>query len=101
MHHPLLRSNPLLIAGFLLFGLLANVAVWKTVAEVNARLLNDQRFSRLWWTMGKSRRLWNEHKRLCPESHWRLYSVASFLAAILFMILVTWSVYVQARVPQY
>jgi prepilin signal peptidase PulO-like enzyme (type II secretory pathway) len=95
MQQPPLHPDPLPIAGFLLFGLLANVAVWRTVAEVNARLPNDQKFSWLWWTIGKYARLWAEHKRFCPGSHWRLYSVVSFLTAILFMILAVWSV----RVP--
>jgi len=95
MQQPALHPNPLLIAGFMLFGLLANVAVWKTVAEVNARLPTDQRFSWLLWTIGKYVRLWNEHKRLCPGSLWRLYAVVSFLMAILFMVLVVSSALAQ------
>ena len=78
----------------MLSGLLANVAAWKLVAEVNARLPQEQKFSWWWWTIGKHVRLWKEHKRLYPESHLRLYSVLSFLMAIVFMILTVSSVQV-------
>lgn len=70
------------------------MAAWKTMAEVNARLPEDQKFSWLWWTIGKHVRLWREHKRLCPASRWRLYLVLSFLMAIVFMILTLLSVHV-------
>jgi hypothetical protein len=86
-----LRPSPALIAAFLFFALLSDVAVWKTVSEVNARLPDDQRFPYLRWTLGKYKRLWMEHKRLCPHSHWRLYSVLSLGLAALFMITVVWS----------
>jgi len=86
VQHQLLQPNPILVTRFLLCGLLANVAVWKVVAEVNARLAEDQKFSWWWWTIGKHVRLWKEHKRLCPESHWRLYSMLSFLTAIVLMM---------------
>jgi hypothetical protein len=72
----------------MLAGLVANVAAWKTMAEANARLPEDQKFSWWWWTLSKYVRLWKEHKRLCPESHWRLYMMLSFVACIVFMILI-------------
>ena len=86
------HPNPALIAGFMLFGLLANVAMWKTVSEVNSHLPEAQRFSWWWWTLTKQMKVWNEHKRLCPNSHWRLYSALSFLLAVVFMILIATSV---------
>ena len=79
MQTKLLQPNPFLVAGFLLCGLAANVGVWKMVAEVNARLPEAGKFSWLWWTWGKYMRLWREHKRLCPESHWRGFSGACSL----------------------
>jgi hypothetical protein len=88
----LLHPNPFLVAGFLLCGLIANVAVWKLVAEVNARLPEADKFSWLWWTWGKHMRLWREHKRLCPESHWRRFLVLAFSAAILLMFLIVFFV---------
>lgn len=87
MQLPSLQPNRFLIAGFVWFGLLAHVAFWKTVTEVNTRLPDDQKFSRWWWTIKKHVRLWKEHKRLCPQSHWRLYLVLSLLTALVFMIL--------------
>ena len=83
----LLQPNPYLIVDFLLFAFLTNVAVWKSVAQVNERLPNDQKLSRWWWTIKKIARLWKEHKRLCPNSHWRLYSLLLFLTTIAFMAL--------------
>ncbi len=80
------HPNPFFVAGFLLFGLSANIAVWKTMAEANARLPEDQKFTWWWWTISKHWRLWQEHKRLYPASRWRLYSVLSFLMAVVFMI---------------
>lgn len=68
----------LLTATFLLCGFLANLATWKAVDEVNPHLSESQRFSQWWWTITKHARLWKEHKRLCPHSHWRLYMVLSF-----------------------
>jgi disulfide bond formation protein DsbB len=90
----LLQPNPIFLVGFLLCGLFANVAVWKVMAEVNARVPEDQRVTWWWWTIGKHLRLWREHKRLCPESHWRLYSVLSFSMAIILMIAALLSQYV-------
>jgi hypothetical protein len=89
-----LHPNPFLMVGFFLFGLLANVAVLKIMAEVNSRLPEDQKFSYWWWTMSKHVRLWKEHRRLCPESHWRFYSVVSFAMVGVFMVLIVWSVHV-------
>jgi hypothetical protein len=89
-----LLPNPFLIAGFMFFGLLANVAIWKTVSEVNAHLPDDQAFSWWWWTLGKYMRLWKEHKRLCPESRWKLYSLVSFPLGVAFMVLTALSVHV-------
>ena len=89
----LLQANTILVAGFVFCGFLANVAAWKLVAEVNARLPEDKKFSWWWWTIGKHVRLWKEHKRLCPQSHWRLYSVLSYLMAIVLMILILLSVH--------
>ena len=80
------------MVAFVLCGLYANAAFWKTMAEVNPLLPKDQRFSWWWWTLGKHVRLWQEHKRLCPDSRWRVYSVLSFLAAIVLMILTLVSV---------
>ena len=93
MQHQLLQPSPIFVAGFLLCGFLANMAVWKVLAEVNARLPEDQKFSWWWWTIGKHLRLWREHKRICPESHWRLYLVLSFSMAIILMILTVSSVH--------
>ena len=78
----------------MLFGLLANVAVWKTVTQVNSRLPKDQQFSYWWWTIGKHKRLWKEHKRLFPDSHWRLLFVLSLLMALVFMVLIVSSVHI-------
>jgi len=64
------------------------------VTQVNPRLPEAEKFSRWWWTTGKHLRLWRTHKRLCPESHWRLYSVLSFAVGILFMILIMLSIHV-------
>lgn len=61
------------------------------VTEVNARLPEDQKFSWWWWTIGKHLRLWKEHKRFFPDSHWTLYSVLFILAALVLMILITCS----------
>ena len=94
VQHELLQPNLVLVAGFMLSGLLANVAVWNVVAEVNARLPEDQKFSWWWWTIGKHVTLWKEHKRLCPTSHWRFLSGLFFLMAIVFMILIVSSVQV-------
>jgi len=93
VQHQLLQANIVLVAAFVFCGLLANVAAWKLVAEVNARLSEDKKFSWLWWTIGKYVRLWKEHKRLCPQSHWRLYSVLSYLIAIVLMIFILLSVH--------
>jgi hypothetical protein len=71
----------------MLSGLVANFAAWKTMAETKARLPENQKFS-WWWTWNKHVRLWKEHKRLCPESHWRLYTILSFVVGIVFMILI-------------
>ena len=57
------------------------------MVEANARLPEGEKFSWWWWTLNKHMRLWKEHKRLCPESHWRLYTVLSFVVGIGFMIL--------------
>jgi hypothetical protein len=102
MQLPSLQPNRFLVAGFVLFGLLANVAFWKTVTEVNVRLPNDQKFSRWWWTMKKHVRLWKEHKRLCPQSRWRLYSFFFLVMAIVFMILISFSAVLSvAGVPMF
>jgi hypothetical protein len=65
--------------------------MWKVVAEVNARLPEDQRFSWWWWPAGKYLRLWKEHKRLLPQSHWRWYWILFFLTALAFMFLIVCS----------
>jgi len=88
VHRQLLQLNPVLIAAFLLSGLVANVAMWKVVAEVNAHLPEDQRFSWWWWPIAKYLRLWREHKRLLPHSLWRWYWTLFFLAALAFMFLI-------------
>jgi hypothetical protein len=90
----MLQPNWFLVAGFMLFGILAHIVLWKTVAETNAQLPDSQKFCRWWWTFGKHLRLWTTHKRLCPMSHWRLYSVLSFLVPLLFMFLAAFSVLV-------
>jgi hypothetical protein len=87
-----MQPHSFLVAGFVLFGLLANVAFWKMVTEVNARLPDDQKFSRWWWTVKRHVRFWKEHKRLCPQSRWRLYSVLFLLTALVFMIFIQRSV---------
>jgi hypothetical protein len=83
--------------GFMLAGLCANVAFWKTVAEVNAQLPEGQKFSWFWWTLGKQIRLWKEHKRLCAESPWRKRLVFCYAMAFVFMILVAGSFPVPPR----
>jgi hypothetical protein len=93
MNLPLL----ILVIGFLASGLAANVAVWKMVAEVNARLAEANRFSWLWWTFGKYVRLWREHKRLCPHSHLRTFSILAFSSGALLMFLIAFLV---PRVPK-
>jgi hypothetical protein len=90
----LLQPNPALIVAFMLCGLLANVAVWKTVAQVNSRLPEYQQFSYWWWTVGKYRRVWKEHKRLFPGSYWRVLFVLSLLMALVFMVLLVSTVHI-------
>jgi hypothetical protein len=82
-----MEPNPYIVAAFMLFAVLANVAIFKTVAEANAHLPDEQRFTWWWWTIGKHVNLWKAHKSLCPDSHWRIYSVAFFLAAVACMVL--------------
>jgi len=72
----------------MLSGIVASVAVWKAMAEANARLHEDRKFSLWWWTLSKHARLWKEHKRLCPESHLRIYAVLSFGVGIVFAVLI-------------
>jgi hypothetical protein len=50
VQEPLLQPNKYLVAGFVLFGLLADVAFFKTLAEVNAHLPEGEKFSWWWWT---------------------------------------------------
>jgi len=46
----------------------------------------DQRFSSWDWTPAKYRRLWKEHKRLCPASRWRFWmALFQILAFVLFV----------------
>ena len=87
----MLQPNWFLVAGFMLFGILAHIAIWKIVAETNAHLPDGERFSKWWWTFGKYLRLWKTHKRLCPMSHWRVYSVLSYLVALVFMFFTLFS----------
>ncbi len=76
------RLLPVLsLCGFMLSGLCANVAFWKMLAEANAQLPEDERFSWWWWTLGKHIRLWKEHKRLCSDSPWRLVALFSIGSA--------------------
>jgi hypothetical protein len=58
------------------------------IAEVNARLPEGQKLFKWWWTVGKYLRFWEQHKRLCPASPWRLYWALSSLMAIVFIILI-------------
>jgi hypothetical protein len=81
----------------MLSGLCANVAWWKTMAEVNAQLPDEQKFSWWWWTLSKHIRLWKEHKRLCADSPWRLRLVFCYAMALVFMILVAGSFPVPPR----
>ena len=71
----------------MLSGLCANVSLWKMLAEVNAHLPQDNQFSWWWWTITKEIRLWKEHKRLCPNSPWRVIAAFSVGSALVFMIL--------------
>lgn len=74
---------PFLVCSFAASLILANVAAFKTQAEVNALLPSDEKFSIWDWTLRKFRRLWREHERLCPGSRWRylmvLFQVLSFV----------------------
>lgn len=81
-----LSLAPFLFVPFLIFIALANVAYFKAQGEVNPLLPADQRIS-LWdWRPGKFRRLWKEHKRLCPTSRWRVWLALSNILAALFFI---------------
>ncbi len=97
VQQPALQPNNYLVAGFVLLGVLANVALFKTVAEVNAHLPEGEKFSWWWWTLGKHIRLWKAHKRLCPASHWRNYSILLLLGAFAFMVLIASTVWVSVR----
>ena len=79
---------PGFLCGFMLTtGLCAQIAFWKMLAETNAKLPDDKKFSWWWWTLGKDIRLWKEHKRLCADSRWRLVAICSFGSAFAFWIL--------------
>jgi len=89
-----LEPNFLLVAALVVFAFLAHAVQWKTVSEVNSRLPQDQQFPHWWWTVSKQKRLWREHKRLCPQSPSRLYWVLSYAIAVIFMFLVVLSVHI-------
>jgi hypothetical protein len=61
--------------------------VWKMIAEANAQLPDEKKFSWFWWTPSKHIRLWEEHKRLCADSRWRLVAIFSLGSDVIFMIL--------------
>ena len=76
-----------LVKAFFLCDLVANLAVLKTVSELNARLPESEKLSMWWWTFGKYERLWKQHKRLCPESRWRFYSIGWLMLTAICMFL--------------
>lgn len=84
MRQPLPQPHPYLVISFVVCGFLANAAFWKMVAEVNAQLPPAQKF-RWWWTFSKHLRLWEEHRRLYPDSNLRRYSILFFALAIVLM----------------
>jgi len=81
-----LSLTPFLFVPLAIFMVLVSVAAFKVQGEVNALLPPDQRFSSWDWTPAKYRRLWKEHKRLCPTSRWRFWmALFQILAFVLFV----------------
>jgi hypothetical protein len=55
------------IGGMSTFGLLSSIVSYQMLAEVNAHLPQELRFSGFGWWLGKSFRLHGEYRRLFPD----------------------------------
>jgi hypothetical protein len=69
--------------------LIANVAMFGMLAEVNKQLPAERQISPIWWHLKKIVRVYREHHRLCPTSNLRkLLLIAAAVMLISFLTFV-------------